>query len=82
VAFVVVRHRLSAARLHRQPRRGAVERLDLAPSHSEMERSASIGFSWNATVGREECIQPTLTSCPIPPAPLVRCWHRAVFNGA
>ena len=30
VAFVVVRHRPSAARLHRQPRLGAVERLDLA----------------------------------------------------
>src|SRR4051794_20024571 len=30
VAFVIVRHRRSAARLHRQPRLGAVERLDLA----------------------------------------------------
>ena len=30
VTFVVVRHRPSAARLHRQPRLGAVERLDLA----------------------------------------------------
>src|SRR6476646_4192316 len=30
VAFVVVRHCPSAARLHRQPRLGAVERLDLA----------------------------------------------------
>ena len=30
VAFVVVRHRPSAAGLHRQPRLGAVERLDLA----------------------------------------------------
>ena len=30
VAFVVVRHRPGAARLHRQPRLGAVERLDLA----------------------------------------------------
>ena len=30
VTFVVVRHRPGAARLHRQPRLGAVERLDLA----------------------------------------------------
>ena len=30
VTLVVVRHRPGAARLHRQPRLGAVERLDLA----------------------------------------------------
>src|ERR1022692_4802261 len=30
VTFVVVRHRSGTARLHRQPRLGAVERLDLA----------------------------------------------------
>ena len=30
VTFVVVRHRPGAARLHRQPRLGTVERLDLA----------------------------------------------------
>ena len=30
VTFVVVRHRPGTARLHRQPRLGAVERLDLA----------------------------------------------------
>ena len=30
VTFVVVRHRSGAARLHRQPRLGPVERLDLA----------------------------------------------------
>ena len=31
VTFVVVRHRPGTARLHRQPRLGAIERLDLAP---------------------------------------------------
>src|ERR1700690_1252122 len=30
MTFVVVRHRSGTARLHRQPRLGAVERLDLA----------------------------------------------------
>ena len=49
VTFVVVRHRPSAARLHRQPRLGAVERLDLAHmgiygsrcSRSELHRESS-----------------------------------------
>jgi hypothetical protein len=49
VTFVVVRHRPGAARLHRQSRLGAVERLDLAHMGIRGSRSTRL-ISWESPV--------------------------------
>ena len=57
VALVVVGHRPAAARLHRQPRLGAVERLDLRllvdAEHQRMRRRIDIEADDVAQLGHE-----------------------------